>query len=93
MAGGLRQAHFLLLGSEVLGNPMRVIGAVVEGVQGIHAEIQEGFRDGNVLGAAGGGIRGVAALCRTVGGVWLQGIGGSMDRIREGIAAGGGDWR
>jgi len=91
VAGGLRQAHVLVLGSEVLGNPMRVFSAVIEGVRGIHAEIQEGFRDGNVMGAVGGGVRGVVGLCRTVGGVWLQGMGGSMDRIREVISAGGGD--
>ena len=50
----------LLASSELLGNPLRLLRAVGEGVTGFREELGDGWRDGQLGGAFVGGLKGIA---------------------------------
>ena len=75
VAGSLRQAHVLLLGSELFGNPMKLIGAFYDGVVHAHTEIVDGFREGRIFGAFSGGVKvSIIAAGGTRGGAFFAAV-------------------
>ena len=57
--GALRQSYMLLASAEMLGNPLRLVRAVGEGLRGFREELSDGWRDGQLGGAFVGGLKGI----------------------------------
>ncbi|GMH95535.1 hypothetical protein TL16_g13183, partial [Triparma laevis f. inornata] len=89
-ASGLRQSYMLLASSELLGNPLRLLRAVGEGVNGFREELGDGWRDGQLGGAFIGGLKGIGRFGVIVSRVWVEGVGKFVSTVADNLLELGG---
>ena len=81
------QATLLALSSELLGNPLKLMRAVRDGVQDFGYELSEGWGNGNIAGAVVGGVRGLVMIVQNVSYSWLRSVAKSLEHTASSVTA------